>query len=195
MMVTMHAVVLGSPRVILTPTSFADRSDIVALHADPRVTAHLLDGIPDEDWKADIYLRWAAGLHAEGIGPWTARRRSDDAFLGLFTLTPVEGEPDALEFGGRMARAGWHGDLAVEAGAAIIEHGFSGLGRQSLVSLFSPDNLTAPVALKRLGFSGASPTSVFGKPGLAARLTAAAWRNRGSRPHPPMPRARTRSAA
>ena len=187
--------VLGSPRVVLTPTGPADRDAIVALHADQRVTAHLLDGIPDEAWKADIYLRWAAELHAAGIGPWTARRRTDDAFLGLFTLTPVEGEPDALEFGGRMARAGWHGDLAVEAGAAVIEHGFSDLGRGVLVSLFSPDNLTAPVALKRLGFSGAVPTEVFGKPGLAARLTAAAWREQDSRPHPPAPRAQAKSAA
>lgn len=51
------AAAFGSARLVLTPTDASDLDGIVALQSDARVTAHLIDGIPDAAWKADIYLR------------------------------------------------------------------------------------------------------------------------------------------
>lgn len=175
---------LETRRAVLMPSGPFDLDDIVALHADARVTPYLLDGIPDTRWKAQIYLDWAAGLHARGLGPWTARRRNDGRFLGLFTLTPVESDDDALEFGGRAARAGWSGDLAVECGACLIDHGFNGLRRARLVSLHAAANRAASVALQRLGFGAPAPATVFGSAAVQVSLTAAAWAARGRQAAP-----------
>lgn len=173
---------LRSARIVLTPCAAADAADLVALHRDPRVTQLLVDGIPDEPWKAQVYLDWAAGLHARGIGPWTARRRGDGRFLGLFTLTPFVGDDDRLlEFGGRLARAGWTGGLSIEAGAAVIDHGFGPLDRDALVSAHHPDNRAAAAALARLGFGGAVPGTVFGRDVLVQQLERATWRARLNR--------------
>lgn len=179
------APILQSRRVTLTPSGAADLDDIVAMHRDRRVIGDLLDGIPDETWKARVYIGWAAGLHADGLGPWTARRSDTGRFLGLFTLTPYES--DALEFGGRMARAGWTGDLAVEAGARLIDHGLMTLGKARLVSLHAPGNATATAALTRLGFTDPGPATVFSASAICVTLSAGHWRAQGRMP---LPRAR-----
>lgn len=177
------AATLSTRRIVLTPCATGDFDDIVALHRDPRVIAFLIDGLPDDARKAAIYLDWAAALHARGIGPWTARRRSDGVFLGLFTLTPyVDGDDALLELGGRLARAGWAGELAVEAGAALIDHAFGDLGRTALVSLHHPDNPTVPTILGRFGFDGGEPATLYGQPATLHRLAAETWRAQGGRP-------------
>lgn len=181
-----------SRRIVLTPTRAPDADDIVALHRDPRVVAQLIDGIPDEPWKVGIYLDWAARLQARGLGPWTARRRDDGQFLGLYTLTPFkEDDDDLLEFGGRLARAGWPGGLSIEAGAALIDHAFGPLGRSLLVSAHHPDNRAAAAALARLGFASPTLQTVFGRPAIVHRLDVAAWRTLEGRPLPPPRRAST----
>ncbi|WP_185965026.1 GNAT family N-acetyltransferase [Glacieibacterium frigidum] len=175
-----------SRRTVLTPVGVHDAGDIIALHRDPRVVAQLIDGIPDEPWKVSIYLDWAAKLHARGIGPWAARRQGDGRFLGLYTLTPFnDGDDDLLEFGGRLARAAWPGGLSVEAGAALIDHAFEGLGRRELVSAHHPDNRAAAAALARLGFGNPAPETVFGRSAIVHRLDVATWRALGGRALPP----------
>jgi len=163
-------------RTVLMPMVNGDADDVVALHRDPRVIRHVLDGIPDDLRKFAIYLAWANGLRAAGQGVWTARHRDGGVFLGLFTLTPCEGRGDCLEFGGRLCRAGWHGDLAVEIAAALIEHGFATLGTARLISVFHPDNRTAPVALARLGFGHSRATTMFGTAATEVSLGALEWR-------------------
>ena len=186
------APVLTTARLVLAPVSPADRDAVVELHRDDRVTRHILDGIPDAPWKADVYLRWASALHARGIGPWSARRLGSARFLGLFTLTPfVEGDDALLELGGRLGRAGWSGDFAVESGAALIEYAFERLGHDRLMATHHPDNPTVPAVLARLGFSGLRTATVFGRDALAMELRSNAWRAQGCRPRPPAVRLRT----
>jgi RimJ/RimL family protein N-acetyltransferase len=172
---------MTSRRLVLTPVGAGDAADIVTLHRDPRVLAHLIDGIPDEDWRAQIYLDWAAVLHRRGIGPWAARR--DGRFVGLFTLTPfVEGDDSRLELGGRLSPTAWSGDLAVEAGARLITHAFDDLGHDVLMSTHHPNNPTVPTVLARLGFVPDGPVTVFGHAALAHRLSADTWRAQNGTP-------------
>lgn len=181
----MAAPIILTPRIALAPCAASDRDDIIALHRDPRVIEYLLDGLPADTGTAAIYLAWAAALHARGIGPWVARRRRDAAFLGLFTLTPyVENEDTLLELGGRLARAAWLGDLAIEAGAALIDYAFDTLGRSALVSLHHPDNPTVPSVLGRLGFTDPELTTLYGQPAVIRHLSVTRWRVQGSRAAP-----------
>lgn len=172
---------ITTARLVLTFIAPADIADIVALHADPRVTPMLLDGIPGTPAIARIFVDWAASHAPHGFGTFAARRRETGVFQGLFSLTPFEGT-DELELGGKLSPQAWGRDLAVEAGAALIDHAFGALGRDRLVSATHPDNRAAIGVLARLGFVYVSPTSVFGAVARLHRLSAGDWSSQGARP-------------
>lgn len=167
-------------RLKLDPLEPADADAIAALHADPRLTEHLLDGIPRTPAEALIYVRWAQALGAHNLGVVAARRRDEMAMLGLFSLTPFEATGE-IELGGKLARAGWGGNLAFEAGARLIDHAFDTLDRDSLVSAYHPDNRSVPAVLGRLGFERGGEVRVFGRGAMLMRLSRAVWRNRAKR--------------
>lgn len=175
---------ITTARLVLRSVVSADIDDIIALHADPRVTPMLLDGIPSTPAIARLFVDWAATHAPHGYGTFAARRRKTDAFQGLFSLTPFEGTGD-LELGGKLSPQAWGRDLAVEAGAALIDHAFGALARDRLVSATHPDNRAAIGVLARLGFGYVSPTTVFGVPGGLHALSAAAWSAQGARPLTP----------
>ena len=143
---------IESRRLSLRPIDEADLPAIVALHRDPRVIGLLVDGIPNTRSIAAMLLRWNVPMAAQGYGTFAVRRHGDAAVLGLFSLTPFGDDPELLELGGRLAPDAWRGGLAVEAGAALIDHAFGPLERVALMSAFHPDNRSVPAALGRLGF-------------------------------------------
>jgi RimJ/RimL family protein N-acetyltransferase len=173
----------ASPRLEYRPIEVADMPAIAALHADPRVAALLIDGVPDTMAKAFAFVRWNAPFVERGYGMFAVRRRSSDTLIGLFSLTPFDGDETLLELGGRLASSAWVGGLAIEAGAAMIEHAFGALGRERLVSAFHPEHRSAPAALARLGFVPAGSATLFGRVVATMELTRAAWQAQGRAPH------------
>lgn len=169
---------------MLAPVAIVDRDEVVALHVDQRVTPMLLDTAPATPEIADMFIAWAQGHAARGYGTFAARRRETGAFQGLFSLTPFEGTDD-LELGGKLAPQAWGRDLAVEAGAALIDHAFHTIGRARLVSATHPDNRAAIAVLARLGFVYDSPCDVFGSPGRLHVLKSGDWIAQGGRPLTP----------
>lgn len=167
-------------RLKLDPLEPADADSIAALHADPRLTAHLLDGIPRTPAEALIYVRWAEALGALSLGVVAARRHDASALLGLFSLTPFEATGE-LELGGKLARAGWGSNLAFEAGSCLIDYAFEVQGRDTLVSACHPDNRSVPAVLARLGFEPAGEASVFGRKAMLMRLSRSCWRSAAKR--------------
>ncbi|MBA2934185.1 GNAT family N-acetyltransferase [Sphingomonas sp. CGMCC 1.13654] len=174
--------VLLSKRLLLRPIAAEHREAIAALHADPRVAAQLVDGIPDTPGKADLFLRWNAPMAARGHGTFAVHRRDSAELIGLFSLTPFDGDEDALELGGKLFPSAWRGGLAVEAAAALIDHAFGTLDRARLVSAFHPDHRSAPASLARLGFAWERDGTLFGRPVRIMRLTRDGWIAQGCRP-------------
>jgi RimJ/RimL family protein N-acetyltransferase len=170
-------------RLRLEPVTTADEPAIIAFHRDPRVTGLLLDTAPATPVLARLFVMWSQDLNARGLGVFAARRRDDEAIVGLFTLTPFEGT-EAIELGGKLSPRAWGGDLAAEAGAALIDHAFDSLGHDRLVSAFHPDNRAVPAVLARLGFADAGETVLCGRPAGLMHLSAQAWRGQGGRPLP-----------
>jgi RimJ/RimL family protein N-acetyltransferase len=171
-----------SARLDYRPIAIDDMPAIAALHADPRVARLLVDGIPDTLAKAFAFVRWNEPLAERGYGMFAVRRRGDEALIGLFSLTPFDGDEALLELGGRLAPSAWAGGLATEAGAAMINHAFGALARTRLVSAFHPDHRAAPAALARLGFRAAPSTLLFGQPVQTMTLARADWEAQGRLP-------------
>lgn len=165
---------LTTARLSLARLTPADAADVAVLHADPRVAAQLLDGVPQTPEHAHIFIEWAAAHYAHGYGTFAARRLNDGVFIGLFSLVPMEASGE-LELGGKLARAGWGRGLALEAGAALTAHAFGALGRDSLVSAIHPENRAARAVLLQLGFAPAGEADVFGSPALLYRLRRSGW--------------------
>lgn len=159
---------------------------IAALHADPRVAELLVDGVPDTMAKAFAFVRWNEPFVERGYGMFAVRRKGRDDILGLFSLTPFNGDEALLELGGRLMPSAWLGGLAVEAGAALITHAFATLGSERLISAFHPEHRAAPAALARLGFMPAGSATLFGRAVATMELTSAAWRAQGCAPRRPI---------
>lgn len=176
-------------RLTLTALTQADAPAVAALHADPRVVPLLLDGVPGTIEHAAVFIAWATGHYAHRYGTFAARRRDDGTFAGLFSLTPFE-DGDTLELGGKLAPIAWGRDLAVEAGAALIDHALGALGRSLLVSAIHPGNRAAAAALARLGFAFERDALVFGRPASLFHLNEARWLAQGQRPRPRRPSVR-----
>lgn len=173
--------ILRTPRLLLRPIAAGHREAIAALHADPRVAAQLVDGIPDTPDKADLFLRWNAPMAARGYGTFAVQRRESAEMIGLFSLTPFEDDETLLELGGKLLPTAWRGGLALEAAAALIDHAFDTLGRDQLVSAFHPDHRSAPASLARLGFAEERDGEMFGNPIRIMRLTREAWVAQGGK--------------
>jgi RimJ/RimL family protein N-acetyltransferase len=174
--------ILLTRRLLLRPIAAEHREAIAALHADPRVAAQLVDGIPDTPVKADVLLRWNAPMAAQGHGTFAVQRRGATELIGLFSLAPFDGGEDLLELGGKLLPSAWRGGLAIEAAAALIDHAFGALGRDRLVSAFHPDHRSAPASLARLGFVADREGMLFGRPVRIMRLTRDAWIAQGGGP-------------
>lgn len=176
---------LLSPRLLLRPIAAEHREAIAALHADRRVVAQLVDGIPDTPAKADVMLRWNAPMAARGYGTFAVHHRGSAEMIGLFSLTPYDGDADLLELGGKLLPSAWRGGLALEAAAALINHAFGTLGRERLASAFHPDHRSAPASLARLGFVAEREGMLFGRPVRIMGLSRDAWIAQGRRPARP----------
>ncbi|MCA5894965.1 GNAT family N-acetyltransferase [Isoptericola sp. NEAU-Y5] len=75
---------ITTDHLVLAPVSTADLDDLHALHADPRVWTHFPSGRhTSREQTARQVADLAADWVRDGIGYWTARRRSDGAFVGI----------------------------------------------------------------------------------------------------------------
>ena len=174
--------VLLTRRLLLRPIAAEHRDAIAALHADPRVAAQLVDGIPDTPDKAAALLRWNAPMAAQGYGTFAVHHLESVEVIGLFSLVPFDGDEDLLELGGKLLPSAWRGGLALEAAAALIDHAFATLGRDRLISAFHPDHRSAPASLARLGFVDDGRDRLFGSPVRVMSLARDRWFAQGCQP-------------
>lgn len=166
----------GSRRLVFRPLTDDDAAAIAALHADPRVSRLLFDGVPDTLPKARIFLDWNRRFDGTGYGTFAVERRDGPGLIGLYSLIPFEDDEHLLELGGKMHPIAWRGGLAVEAGEAMIEYAFTELDRDRLVSAIHPDNRSAARALATLRFEDDGEREVFGWRVTLMRLSRSTWR-------------------
>ena len=119
---------LNTARLTLRPVTSADRSDLVALEADPEVMRHLNGGRPvPEAGHADGDFLTPRGTEPEVL---TAHERSTGQFVGWFALFD-EGLIDGIktaELGYRLRRQVWGKGYGTEGARALIAEALHGRG-------------------------------------------------------------------
>jgi RimJ/RimL family protein N-acetyltransferase len=114
--------VLQTMKLTLSPCCPSDCADFMDLELDPEVMRFLNGGhaVDHKQSYPDATFLMPRGTEAY---VWTARRKTNDAFVGWFCLWP-ESERVA-ELGYRLRRLDWGQGLASEGASALLDWGFS----------------------------------------------------------------------
>lgn len=153
---------LTTSRLLLRQWRDSDREPWAALGADPVVMEHFPKLLTREesdefvDRNRDLLARQPYGLWAVQL--LGAQAPDPAAFLGFvglahprFTAHFTSPTDPALEVGWRLARQHWGQGYATEAAAATLDHAFSSLGREEVVSFTAVPNVRSQRVMQRLG--------------------------------------------
>ncbi|ADB32728.1 GCN5-related N-acetyltransferase [Kribbella flavida DSM 17836] len=167
-------------RLLLRPFQDSDLEPWAALNTDPEVVRYL-GGEPLSRAQSDrIAEQVNAQYAAEGIGFLAVERQSDGAFVGACGLTFEQWYPEELQIGWRLARAYWGHGYATEAAAAWLDHAFTDVGRDRVLSVTDTPNVRSIAVMRRLGMTF-DHTAVLAEDGVefdatVYSITADAWR-------------------
>ncbi len=149
--------VLQTMKLMLTPCCPGDCADFMDLERDPEVMRFLNGGHALD--HAQSYPN-ATFLMPRGTEPdvWTARRRTNGAFVGWFCLSPEGGK--VAELGYRLRRMDWGQGLASEGASALIDWGFRYGGYDKIFACTMAVNHASRRVLEKIGLNYARTVSV-----------------------------------
>ncbi len=116
-----------------------DFEDFARISADPEVMRYIASGLPatrSQAWRAMALFvgHWCL----RGYGLWAAEARETGKFIGRSGLWKPEGWP-GLEVGWLLDSACWGRGLATEGARAALEHAFTTLGADHVISVINPE--------------------------------------------------------
>ncbi len=142
---------LVTARLRLRALTEADTEAIVALFADPAMSAHFAVPLTDPSRVRAMVDRRLSYDGPAGMGHWVIER--DGEVIGLAHLRPSEELPGRVpEIGYYLSRAHGGKGLATEAAGALLAHGLTGLGLSSVWALVGESNVASQNLVRRLGF-------------------------------------------
>jgi RimJ/RimL family protein N-acetyltransferase len=151
---------LDTERLWLRPFRASDFEDFAELNADPEVMRHI-GGTWDRgrSWRHLAYLLGYPQLGRPGM--WALEHKETGAFIGMVGFSEPEGWP-GFELAGRLARRWWGYGYATEAARAALDHAFTVLRKDRVISLVRPGNQASIRLVERLGESLEGRTVLMG---------------------------------
>jgi RimJ/RimL family protein N-acetyltransferase len=144
---------LSTPRLALRHFRRDDVDDLFSMDSDDRVMRYLGSGLKGRT-RAEVdhtIERMAARAAARpGYGLLHASLRDGGAFVGGCGLFPLQDTQD-IEIAYRLPFAHWGRGFATEMAAAVLAHGFDGLGLTRVVGLTWPENVPSQRVLEKIG--------------------------------------------
>ncbi len=143
-----------------------DLPEYARICADPEVMRYLGDGKPLA--RADAWRQIAMILghwRLRGYGPWAVEERAGGALVGRIGFFEPEGWP-GFELGWVLGREHWGKGYATEGARRALDHAFTALNRDHVISLIRPDNAASIRVAERLGETLEGRTELFGQEAL-----------------------------
>ena len=136
-------------RLSLSLVRAADRENLIALERDPQVMRFLNGGrrTPDEGENGASFLTPRGGENYV----WAARETRSGAFLGWFSLRPVD--EGVAELGYRLRREAWGRGFASEGAAALVVRGFADMGLLRIVATAMTVHAASRRVLEKVGLT------------------------------------------
>lgn len=167
---------LTTRRLVLRPLAAEDFAAWAAMYADAEFAR--VFGLPEplgaEDaWRAMALQIGHWGLR--GFGMWAvAERGAPRQFLGRVGFFQPEGWP-GFELGWALSPAVWGRGYATESALACLEHAFTTLGRERVISLVSPENPRSAAVARRIGEQIVERIELRGKPVDVWAIDRSSW--------------------
>lgn len=146
-------IVARTERLVLRRFHADDLSPLTALNADPEVMRYITSqATPPTEVRDRLLPEYLADYERlDGLGRFAAEERATGAFIGWFSLRPVEGAVGTLELGYRLLRDSWGQGYATEGGQAILELAFATFGADRVVAQTMTVNTRSRAVMERLG--------------------------------------------
>jgi len=166
---------LETERLVLRMFREDDFEAYARIHADPDVTRYLGSGKPlarHEAWRG----------FAAHIGHWTLRgygmlaieEKATGAFAGRAGFFNPEGWP-GFEVGWTLAKEYWGRGYATESARRLLEHAFTAMGRDHVISVIHPENAPSIRVAERIGEHFERKADLHGSEVLIYRIDREAW--------------------
>ncbi len=161
--------ILETPRLLLRPWRDEDLAPFAALNADPTVTRYLPSTLTRSE-SDGLAARIRTELENEGFGVWAVERLDHPArpfigFIGLSVPTFEAPFTPCVEIAWRLAREHWGAGLATLGAQAVVQHAFTELHLDEIVSFTVPENLASRRVMEKLGMTH-DPAEDFEHPSL-----------------------------
>jgi RimJ/RimL family protein N-acetyltransferase len=142
--------VLQTVTLTLRPCCLCDCTDFRDLERDPKVMRYLNGGHAVDQELGDPD---ATFLMPRGTEPhvWTARRTTNNAFVGWFCLWPDSAR--VAELGYRLRHADWGQGLASEGALALVGWGFHSGHYDKIFASTMAVNHASRRVMEKIGFS------------------------------------------
>lgn len=171
-------------RLILRRPAPGDETALIALDAQPDVTAYLaMRGVDPTRLAERIAPRIELSQKNPDadFGWWVIEAKATGAFLGRCLLAPMwPGSDDEVELGVYLGAASRHQGYATEAATALLDHGFKSLKLPHVVGCSARDARAVRRLLGRLHFTKQGRITLYGDDADRFTLTAEGWLPRRS---------------
>ena len=144
---------LTTERLVLRPWRESDRGPFAELNADP-VTMERLPTVLDRAASDDLAERIGADLDERGWGLWAVEVPGRTGFAGFVGLNPPDFEADftpCVEIGWRLHRDHWGHGFATEGARAVLDHAFTVVGFDEIVSFTSVGHAASRHVMEKIG--------------------------------------------
>lgn len=144
---------LTTERLALRRFTFDDLHWFAELYSDADVTRHL-GGVRDRG-QVEQMLRGRVLDYYDlnpGMGIWMTMDRSSGDRLGFHLLNNIQGET-ILQVGFGLAKHAWGRGIGTEMAAAVLRHGFVGLGLPRIVGIATLENHASQRVLSKIGLN------------------------------------------
>jgi RimJ/RimL family protein N-acetyltransferase len=148
-------VVLQTDRLVLRGWRATDRIPLAAMNADPVVMEHYVAPLTEAE-SSEFVDRVERHYDVHGWGLWAVELAATGSFIGHVGLTLATFDAPftpAVEVGWRLDREHWGHGYATEAARASLDHGFTVLGLDEIVSFTTPRNIRSQRVMEKLGMT------------------------------------------
>jgi len=177
----MKEVTLETDRLLLRWFRDEDLEDFYHLCADAEVMRFLGDGKPMsrmESWRqmATFMGHW----YFRGYGIWAVEEKATHKVVGRIGFMNPAGWP-GFELGWTLGRDSWGKGYATEGARRALEHAFTEMDRDHVISLIAPENINSIKVAERLGETVEGETVVLGRKAFIYGISRTTWQKTQSR--------------
>jgi RimJ/RimL family protein N-acetyltransferase len=146
----MNAPVLTTERLRLRMLGNDDFDQYAAIHMDPDITRYTarVEYTRMDCWRhmAMILGHWVL----RGYGMWGVEELASGRLVGRVGFHNPDGWP-AFELGWTIGKPWWGNGYATEAAKRCLDYAFEEMGRDHVISLIDPENVSSIRVAERIG--------------------------------------------